>query len=339
MQVVTLGETMLRLSVGDGQSLEGAAAYQVDVAGAESSVAVDLARLGVPSGWVSRLPDNALGHKVANELRRHGVDVSGVVWAASGERQGTFFVQFAPSPRGTEVIYDRAGSAFSRIQPDEVDWTYVRAARWLHLSGITPALGPGPLATVGRAIEEALAAGLTISFDVNYRAKLWSPQQAAAGLAPLMEKAHVLACALRDAITLFGVGEDAEEAVRALHTRFQPAITLLTLGDQGAIAFAQSRRPPSPAPPQVRVGRSPLGNGHLYRQPAPPVETVDPLGTGDAFIAGFIAGYLEDGVQRGLAFGVGLAALKRTYRGDVVWCSRQELLATLDQAHHKSVRR
>jgi 2-dehydro-3-deoxygluconokinase len=317
MHVVTLGETMLRLSVGDGQSLEGAAAYQVDVAGAESSVAVDLARLEVPSGWVSRLPDNALGHKVANELRRHGVDVSGVVWAASGERQGTFFVEFAPSPRGTEVIYDRAGSAFSRIQPDEVDWPYVRAARWLHLSGITPALGPGPLATVGRAIEEALAAGLTISFDVNYRAKLWSPQQAAAGLAPFMEKAHVLACALRDAVTLFGVGEDAEQAVTALHTRFQPAITLLTLGDQGAIAF----------------------DGHLYRQPAPPVETVDPLGTGDAFIAGFIAGYLEDSVQRGLAFGVGLAALKRTYRGDIVWCSRQELLATLDRAHHKSVRR
>jgi 2-dehydro-3-deoxygluconokinase len=324
MHVVALGETMLRLSVSDGQSLEGADSYRVDVAGAESSVAVDLARLGVPSGWVSRLPDNALGRKVANELRRHGVDVSGVVWAPSGERQGTFFVEFAPSPRGTEVIYDRAGSAFARIQPDEVDWAYVRAARWLHLSGITPALGPGPLATVARAIQEATSAGLTISFDVNYRAKLWSPQQAAAGLAPFIEKAHVLACALRDAVTLFGVGEDAEEAVRALHTRFQPAITLLTLGDQGAIALAPG---------------SPLGNGHLYRQPAPPVETVDPLGTGDAFIAGFIAGYLEDGLERGLALGVGLAALKRTYRGDVVWCSRQELLATLDQAGHTGVRR
>jgi 2-dehydro-3-deoxygluconokinase len=289
----------------------------VDVAGAESSVAVDLARLGVPSGWVSRLPDNALGHKVANELRRHGVDVSRVVWAPSGERQGTFFVEFAAAPRGTEVIYDRAGSAFSRIQPDEVDWAYVRAARWLHLSGITPALGPGPLATVARAIHEATSAGLTISFDVNYRAKLWSPQQAAAGLAPLLSQVQVLICGLRDAVTLFGVPEEAEEGAAALHARFGPALTLLTLGDQGAVAF----------------------DGRLHRQAALPVESVDPLGTGDAFVAGFIAGYLEDGLERGLAFGAGLAALKRTYRGDVVWCSRQELLATLDQAGHTGVRR
>ena len=81
MDVVTLGETMLRLSMSDGQSLEAADAYRVDVAGAESSVAVDLARLGVNAGWVSRLPDSALGRKVAGELRRHGVDVSRVIWA------------------------------------------------------------------------------------------------------------------------------------------------------------------------------------------------------------------------------------------------------------------
>ncbi len=317
MDVVTLGETMLRFSVGDGQGLEAAGTYRVDVAGAESNVAINLARLGLRTGWVSRLPDNPLGRKVANDLRRHGVDVSSLIWAPGEERQGAFFVEFAPSPRGTQVIYDRVGSAFSRIQPDGVDWAYVRAARWLHLTGITPALGPGPLATVERAMAEASVAGLTISFDVNHRARLWSAERAAKGLAPLMSKADVLICALRDAVALFRAPEDAEGAVIALHRRFRPTITLVTLGDQGAIAF----------------------DGELHRQPALPVETIDPIGSGDAFAAGFIAGYLEGGVDRGLTFGVGLAALKRTYRGDVTWGSRRQLLAALDQAQRGVVQR
>jgi 2-dehydro-3-deoxygluconokinase len=317
MDVVTLGETMLRFSASDGQSLEAADAYRVDIAGAESNVAIDLARMGLATGWVSRMPDNPLGRKVTGELRRHGVDVSRVVWVPGEERQATFFIEFAPLPRGTQVIYDRARSAFSRMQPQQVDWDYVRAARWLHLSGITPALGAGPLATVERAMTEAAAAGLTISFDVNYRSRLWSEAQAAECLAPLMSQAQVLICALRDGVALFGVPDDLEDGVTALHERFRPDITIVTLGDDGVIAYDRQ----------------------LYRQPAPPVETVDPIGSGDAFTAGFIAGYLEDGLAHGLRLGVGLAALKRTYRGDVVWCTRQELLAALDQVQRKQVSR
>jgi 2-dehydro-3-deoxygluconokinase len=317
MDVVTLGESMLRFSVSDGQSLEAAEAYRVDIAGAESNVAIDLARMGLATGWVSRVPDNPLGRKVTGELRRHGVDVSRVVWAPGEERQATFFIEFAPLPRGTQVIYDRAKSAFSWIQPGQVDWAYVRAARWLHLSGITPALGSGPMATVERAITEAAAAGLTISFDVNYRSRLWSEAGAAECLAPLMSQAQILICALRDAVALFGIPEDPEGAVTAMHERFRPDIIIVTMGDEGVIAC----------------------DGQLTRQPAPAVETVDPIGSGDAFTAGFIAGYLEAGLAHGLRLGVGLAALKRTYRGDVVWCTRQELSAVLDQVQRKQVSR
>ena len=317
MDIVTLGETMLRFSVGTGQNLEGASSYQVDIAGAESNVAINLARLGLKTGWISRLPDHPLGRRVASEMRRHGVDLAGVIWAPGQERQSTFFIEFASSPRSTQVIYDRAGSAFSHIQPDQVDWAYLRAGHWLHLSGITPALGPGPRATIERAIAEASSAGMTISLDVNYRAKLWSAEQAASQLAPLMSSVTILVCALRDAVTLFQVPEDAEAAVTSLHVRFRPRLTLLTLGDAGAIAF----------------------DGELHRQTALPSETVDPIGSGDAFVGGFIAGYLEGGVKRGLQFGVALAALKRTYQGDVVWCSRQDLLAALDQAPDPGVQR
>jgi 2-dehydro-3-deoxygluconokinase len=317
MDIVTLGETMLRFSVSKGQNLEGATSYQVDIAGAESNVAINLARLGLKTGWISRLPDNPLGRKVASEMRRHGVDLTGVIWASGEERQSTFFIEFASPPRGTQVIYDRAGSAFSYIRPDQVNWAYLRTGHWLHLSGITPALGAGPRATMERAITKASGAGMTISFDVNYRAKLWSAEQAASQLAPFMSSVTLLVCALRDAVTLFQVPEDAEAAVTSLHTRFSPRLTVLTLGDAGAVAF----------------------DGKLHRQTALPSETVDPIGSGDAFVSGFIAGYLEGGVQRGLQFGVGLAALKRTYQGDVVWCSRQDLLLALNQGHGPAVRR
>jgi 2-dehydro-3-deoxygluconokinase len=317
MDIVTLGETMLRFSVSRGQNLEVATSYQVDIAGAESNVAINLARLGLKTGWISRLPDNPLGRKVASEMGRHGVDLTGVIWASGGERQSTFFIEFASPPRSTQVIYDRAASAFSHIQPDQVDWTYLRAGHWLHLSGITPALGAGPRATVERAIAEASRAGMTISFDVNYRAKLWSAEQAASQLVSFMSSSTLLVCALRDAVTLFQVPEAAEAAVTGLHARFRPRLTVLTLGDAGAVAF----------------------NGELHYQAALPAETVDPIGSGDAFVSGFIAGYLEGGVRRGLQFGVGLAALKRTYQGDVVWCSRQDLLLALNEGSARGVDR
>ena len=306
MDVVTLGETMLRFSPPQGECLESAAVFHVDFGGTEANVAVGLVRLGLSAGWVSRLPDNALGRRVAGQIRYHGVDVSRVIWAP-GERVGTYYIELGRTPRPTEVIYDRAGSAFSRIAPEEVDWSYVRQARWVHLTGITPALGIGPRRTVERAIEEASASGATISFDVNYRAKLWSPVEAAGVLAPLLSRVHIIFSGVRDAALLFGTSLDSGEAARLLYERYQPRLVIITEGEAGAVAY----------------------DGTEHRATPPPVESIDPIGSGDAFAAGFIVGYLEDGVDTGLAWGVAYAAIKRTYRGDVVWAGRKELMDVL----------
>jgi 2-dehydro-3-deoxygluconokinase len=317
LDVITLGETMLRFSVQVGESLEAAQQCAVDVAGAEANVAIGLARLGLRAGWLSRLPNNPLGRKVASEIRRHGVHLSGLIWAPAQERQATFFIEPGPTPRVTQVTYDRAGSAFSRIMADQVDWGVVRAARWLHLTGITPALGPGPLATLRRAIDEGRKGGLTISLDINYRWTLWSAEEATATLSPLLNEVDVLICAQKDAMILFGASDQAAQAAQGVHQRFEPDVTVLTTGASGATAF----------------------DGRLHSQAAILTETVDPIGSGDAFAAGFIAGYLEAGVTRGLKFGATLAALKRTYRGDVAWCSRQQLLRAIEQAQLRIVRR
>lgn len=306
MDVVTIGETMLRFSPPLGESLESAPVFQVDPGGAESNIAVALARLGLTVGWISRLPDDALGRRIAGQIRYHGVDTSRVIWAA-GERIGTYYIEPGRGPRATSVIYDRAGSAFSRIESGEVDWAYVRQAKWLHLTGITPALGPGPRHTVAQAVREATGSGAIISFDVNYRAKLWPPDQAADVLSPLLKQAAIIQCAARDAALLFGAPADGSEAARALHERFHPSLVVVTEGEAGAIAF----------------------DGAEYRAPSIPTDTLDPVGSGDAFAAGFIAGYREGGVAQGLVWGSALAALKRTYRGDLVWAGRAELQAVL----------
>ena len=123
-------------------------------------MAIALARLGFQVGWISRLPDNSLGHRINGQIRQHGVDTSGFIWVPD-ERVGTYYVEHGRSPRPSNVIYDRKDSAFSRIQPDQVDWNYFRLAKWVHLTGITPALGDGP--HVGAHFQDYHICGLQTS--------------------------------------------------------------------------------------------------------------------------------------------------------------------------------
>ena len=152
--VVTIGETMLRLSALPGVPLEQAPQLDVHVAGAESNVAIALCRLGTTAGWISRLVDTPLGRRIVNELRGHGVDVSRVLWAPDG-RIGIYFLEQGIPPRQHRIIYDRAQSAMALLDPKEVDWGFVRSARLVHLTGITPALSAGCRAATVQAIAEA----------------------------------------------------------------------------------------------------------------------------------------------------------------------------------------
>ena len=176
--VITFGEAMLRLAPPDFERLEQASNLKVSVGGSELTVAAGVARLGLPTGWVSRLPANALGRMAQNKAREFGVDTRHVVWTKR-DRMGIYFVEYGASPRASGVLYDRSHSAISHIQPDEVDWAEVfKGARWFHTSGITPALSEEASAVTHRALRAAKAAGLTVSYDLNYRAKLWSADKA-----------------------------------------------------------------------------------------------------------------------------------------------------------------
>lgn len=301
--LLTLGESMLRLSPPGNMRLEQATQLDLFPAGAESNLAIALARLGKRAAWMSRLPDSPLGYLLANNLRQHGVDVSGIVWAA-GERVGTYFVEFAAPPRSSRIWYDRAGSAASRMTPADLPLDKIAAARWLHLTGITPALSPSCAETVRAAMTHARDHGLTISFDVNYRALLWPPDVAGQALAPFCEQADYTLVAVRDAHSLFGATEDAETAARELQARFGGCV-IITRGAEGSVA---------------------CDGQTLVSGPGFETTIVDRVGAGDAFDAGVICRLLEGAdLADALRFGAAVAALKMTIPGDVALISRAEV--------------
>lgn len=170
--VVTFGEAMVRLSPPHFKRLEQATSFEVNVGGGELNVAVGVARLGLKSGWVSRLPQNPLGFLVRNKAREMGVDTSRIVWTDTG-RVGLYFLELGASPRASKVVYDRADSAVSLIKPGEVNWTEIfRQAKHFHVSGITPALSKSAAEVTMEALQSARAAGVSVSYDLNYRTKL-----------------------------------------------------------------------------------------------------------------------------------------------------------------------
>ena len=313
--VVSLGESMLRLSVPAGRRLDDTRKLDMELAGAESNVSVALARLGWRVGWVSRMPDHALSNAVLRALRSDGVDISAVK-RVPDERLGTYFIEYATPPRSTQVIYDRANSAASRMTSADVDWDYLLNTRLVHLTGITAALSDHCYALLKEVILRARAAGVVVSFDVNYRSKLWSADIAGAKLRSLIQGADILFCKGADAEALFGCGGQPRELMTKLKALTQAHALFCTFGDQGA---------------------SLMFEGEFVIQPALPVQIVDRIGSGDAFAAGVIDGWLSGGgsltdssaFREGLRRGVALAAIALSQFGDRVLSSRAELNAVL----------
>lgn len=307
LDVVTLGEAMIRLAAPFGDALESAPHFEVRAAGAEANVAVALARVGFRSGWISKLAGDPLGRRIAGEMRRHGVDVSAVVWAQGG-RNGVYYLEQAPPPRGVTVYYDRAGSATSTLSPEEVDWGYVRNTRWAHITGITPALSATCAAVAARFIAEAHAGGARVSFDVNHRRKLWTAERARLVLEPLLAGIDLVIVGREDLREVFGIdGPPAQTATRT-RERLGAGLAVVTAGADGAyLADA----------------------GGVHHEPGVHAGELDPIGRGDAFAAGLLWGALDGDLRAGMRYGVALAALTQTYWGDVPWATRPDVLAAV----------
>jgi 2-dehydro-3-deoxygluconokinase len=313
VDLVTLGEAMVRFTPPSDTPVQDAKAFNAFVGGSELNVAVTATRLGIASRWVSRLPDNALGHMIANRAREQGVDVR-VEWVAEA-RAGLYFVEHGSTPRASSVLYDRAGSAFSQVRPGTIDWASLFAgARWYHVSGITPALSAAAATVTAESLVSAKELGLTVSYDLNYRAKLWTPQQARATHEPLLEHVDVLNTTEEDAKLVFGIGGDPEEAARALQQRFDIGAVTVTVRDKLRAAVVAAE-------------------GKTHTADRFEVETVDRVGAGDAFTGGLIVSRLEQrGWDEALRFATATAALKHTILGDFCLVTRSQVEQMLSGA-------
>ncbi|HZP38949.1 MAG TPA: sugar kinase [Methylomirabilota bacterium] len=304
--LVALGEVMLRLAARPPQRLDQATSLDVQIGGTEANVAAACARLGLRTAVISVLPsDHAWGDRTVRELTGHGVDCRGVLRPA-GQRMGLYFIEYGTAPRPVRILYDRRDSAFSRLQPEDVDWSLVRQARLAHVTGVTAALGTNLRAVVRRAIDEASAAQVPVSFDVNYRSRLWSPKEARDFLAEVLPRVRYLFIGADDAATVFDLAGEPERVLEGMRALAPAATIALTLGEAGSAVLTSAgiRRP-----------------SRRYA-----VTVVDRVGAGDAFAAGFLwATLLGRDAQQAVDAATALAALKCTIWGDVSLVSRPEL--------------
>jgi len=311
--VITFGETMIRLSPPNYRRLEQTNLLDVNIGGAEWNVATALSRLGISTAWVSRLTDNPLGWMIRNKTREQGVDTSHIVWT-KGDRVGIYFVEFGAAPRASSVLYDRGNSAISQIKPGEVNWEEVlRGAKWFHTSGITPALSPGAAQVTADALKTAKKAGCKASYDLNYRARLWTPEEARKCQEPLMEYVDVLFSTEEDTKKVLGISaENYREVAKKLAEKFNFEVVCITIRED--ISVLRNR--------WTAIAYS---AGKIYEDRTYDVEIVDRVGAGDSFSAGFIYGYLTSDVEKGLKLGNAYSALKHSIPGDTNWATLQEV--------------
>lgn len=323
VDVVTLGETMLRFTPPDFCRLGQASTMEIHVGGSESNTAIGLSRLGRKVVWLSSLTNNPLGRHIESQIRTHGVDTSHVHWTDK-HRVGLYFLEQGSPPRNSQVIYDRADSAFAHYAENLLPEGLFRAghAKWLHISGISLGVSSIARRTVRRAVDLAKLAGWSVSFDVNYRSLLWSPEIARLELNELFQSADLLFTAARDLKNLWGIHASENET-----SGFQDLIaaragkpSVVTLGSFGAAACSS--------------------RGTVF-QSITPVPPIGRLGGGDAFSAGFLHSWLDcEDLSTALRWATTVATFKYSIPGDIPWIERQEIEKAIQssEACHDVVR-
>lgn len=307
--LVTFGETMLRLSPPENERLENARDLEVCVGGAESNVAIAANRLGADATWLSKVPESPLGRRVVGQLREHGIETD-VVWSSRG-RQGTYYLERAGQPRGTTVIYDRANTAVSTAKASELDLERIRSASIFFTTGITPALSSTLRDTTANVLKAANEGSATTAVDFNYRSKLWSPAEAEETMTHLFPGIDVLVIADRDARTVLGLEGDPRQIAHQLGAQYGFETVVVTRGAEGAIAWHDNV---------------------VHEQPVYETDTVSRIGTGDAFTGAFLARRLVgDDVPTALEYAAATAALKRTIPGDVALVTENEVEAVVER--------
>jgi 2-dehydro-3-deoxygluconokinase len=321
-KVVTFGEIMLRLSPPGFLRFSQADSFDVVYGGGESNVAVSLANYGVPVDFVTRLPKNDIGECAMMEMRKRGVGVDKIIYG--GERLGIYFLETGAVSRGSKVIYDRAHSSISEIKPGMIDWTKVfNGVNWFHWTGITPAISKGAADACLEAVKTASKMGITISTDLNYRAKLWKyGVEPEAIMTELTSYCDIILGNEEDAEKHFGIHPEGLDVHLQGHE--VTAEAFLSVCQQMMAKFPKAKKVITTLRGSISASHNTWA-GVLYdgkkmyqSQQYQITDIVDRVGGGDSFMGGLIYGLLEypDDDQNALDFAVAASCLKHTIKGD-----------------------
>ncbi len=335
-QAVFFGELLMRLATKRHERFVQAREFDVGYTGAEANAAVSLANYGVDCTMVSRVPDTEIGQACVNHLRGFGLNTDHIT--RGGRRLGTLFLETGASQRPSAVIYDRTGSAFSELQVGDIDWDNIFPGKdWFHFCGTAPALGDNLADVVSEACRCAREHGLTVSCDLNYRSKLWTPEEARPVMTGLMEHVDVLIGNPHHADVMLGItpggkGEDdatdCADVAAQLHATFGCRYVAMTMRED--ISASETT-----LSALLQDGEtSHAGTSYTIRH------IVDRVGAGDAFAGALTYGLLSGmSPQETIEFATAAACLKHSVPGDFNLVSLDEVLALARNRNHAGIRR
>ena len=324
MRVITFGELMLRLAPEGYYRFLQADKYGATFGGGEANVAVSLANYGVDATFVSKLPTHEIGQAAVNSLRKFGVDTSLIT--RGGDRVGIYFLEKGASQRPSKVVYDRAHSAIAEAKSEDFNWEEIfKGADWFHFTGITPALGDNVADICLEALKAAKKYGVKVSCDLNYRKKLWTPDEAKACMSELMQYVDVCIGNEEDAEKCLGFKAGSDVTSGKLELGGYEEVFRKMQEAYGFKYIATSLRESFSASDNGWSALAFDGN-EFYRSRRYEVRIVDRVGGGDSFSGGFIHGLLKYGdYKKALEFAVAASALKHTIPGDFNHVSEKEV--------------
>ena len=330
--LITFGEAMVRLAPPDFMRLEQTTTLNMTAGGAELNVAVNAANLGLKTAWLSRLVDNWSGRFIRNKSRELGVDVSQIVWTdfdgVGHERNGFYHLELGAGPRAASVTYDRGYTAISNTKVGEINWDKVfDNSRWYHLSGITPALSESVTAVCAEALQAARANGLLTSYDLNFRSKLWSSEDAQKVNRKLVKYVTVLIGNEEDFEKSLGYkAEGTTDDFAKLNPDSYKQVANQVINDYTNVEkIGTTLRDAKTG--WLNDWRTLLFDGsnfylsRIYEN----LELVDRVGGGDSFAAGLIYSLLKNkSPQETVDFAGAYSALAHTFPGDFNWANLDE---------------
>lgn len=314
-KIVAFGEALMRLSPPNYQRFLQARNFDINYGGAEANVALALANLGYDSHYVTKVPDNALGHATINSIRQFGVNTKYVVYG--GDKLGLYFLETGSSVRASNVIYDRKNSAISSAKSKEFDWDEIFTGKDMFLvTGITPAISDNLAQITEDALKKAKEKNLEIVIDVNYRAKMWDLKKANQVMTKLLPYADIVIGFTPDILLEIDQNLDPDEHVNLLKRMVETY----------ALKIAASTFRISHSANHNSLKAKLYDGKNLYTSKEYEFDIVDRVGGGDSFTTGLISGILDEKpIQEALEFATATSVWKHTIPGDANIVSKEEI--------------